>query len=138
MSHTIWNGTEYPSRWGDVTIASRNRVELSDAKFAELLAAWNEGEAHGGIITSPWGEWVPDMKAHLEANPLDPKMLDVSGIGPKRVMRLYEIGIHDLYTLATADPLRVSDHLGISLEDAQDMVAHKPKHPPGSGDGGKE
>ena len=130
MAHTVFNGSEYPAQWGERSFPPRQWVHLTDAEFAELVAGWQEGDPHGGIVSSHWGEWLPDMQQHLKEHPLDPMMLKVKGIGPARLMRLYQIGICSMYDLATADPVWVADHLEVSAEEAADMVHHVIKTEP--------
>ena len=124
MPHAVFNGSEYLGQWGKQGFPPRVRVELTDQEFAPLIAAWHEGDPHGGIVTSHWGQWLPDMQQYLKENPLEPMMLKVIGIGTARLMRLYQIGICNMNDLAMADPVLVSDHLEVSLSEAEAMVKH--------------
>ena len=124
MSHSVFNGSEYPTQWGSHHFPPRTRVELTDREFAVLLSQWQEGGPQGGIVISDWGQWLPDMRQYLEANPLDPMLLDVYGIGPARIMRLYQIGVCSMYDLAVVDPVLVADHLEVAADEAEAMVGH--------------
>ena len=124
MAHAVFNGSEYAAQWGERSFPPRQRVNLTDSEFARLLARWQAGDPHGGTVTSHWGEWLPEMQQYLKDHPLDPMMLDVTGIGPARIMRLYQIGVCSMYDLAVADPVLVADHLEVSESEGAAMVQH--------------
>ena len=122
MAHEILNGSNAPQYWGAHQFAPRSRTKLEDHEFACLL--FGEDEASGVGISSPWGMSLEDMKQYVVDNPLDPDLLTIHGVGPKRLQKLYAMGVWNMYELAAADPVLVSDNLGVSDHEAEAMVSH--------------
>ena len=62
------------------------------------------------------------MQQHLRDNPLDPEMLNITGLGHGRILDLYKIDVYDMYDLSIADPQQIADTLKVPMAQAQQMV----------------